>query len=184
MLRIGGSLGEQNLRAEAHYDLALDAMSAGDVASAEPHLAAAVRYYRDVDHLDGLARCLGAFSGLALKRGHAHLSAWLTGAAAAARDTIGLTPWPTVTEAERRTVERAEALLPSTEFAAQVAAGRRQTIEDALNQAVLTLSGGHQQPPAGAHPAPGSRGLPRSGRNERDALARRRRPSSPARRHS
>jgi predicted ATPase/DNA-binding SARP family transcriptional activator len=184
MLGIGESLGDENLRAEAHYDLALDAMSAGDVAPAEPHLAAAVRYYRAVDHLDGLARCLGAFSGLALKRGHAHLSAWLTGAAAAARDGIGLTPWPAVTEAERRTVERAEALLPSTEFAAQVAAGRRQTIEDALNQAAATLCGGQQPPPAGAHPAPGSRGLPRSGRNERDALARHRRPSSPVRRHS
>jgi predicted ATPase len=184
MLRIGGSLSDENLRAEAHYDLAIDAMSDDDLASAERHLAAAVRYYRDVDHLDGLARCLGASSGLALKRGHGHLAAWLTGATAAARDRIGLTPWPAVTESERRTIERAEALLPSGEFAAQVAAGRRQTVEDALSQAWLTVGSGRQQPPADAHPGPGSHGVARSIRNERDALARRRRPSSPVRRHS
>jgi hypothetical protein len=33
----------------------MDAMSAGDLGSAEPHLAVAVRYYRDIDYLDGLA---------------------------------------------------------------------------------------------------------------------------------
>jgi hypothetical protein len=184
MLTIGGSLGDDNLRAEAHYDLAMDAIWGADPASAEPHLAAAVRYYRDMDHLDGLARCLGAFSGLALKRGDPRLSAWLMGALAAARDRIGLTPWPAVTETEQRTAERARALVPGTEFAAQVAAGYRQTIEDALNRAVLTLNGGPQQPPADGHPAPGSRGLPWSVRNERDALARRRRASHPVRRHS
>ncbi len=34
MLQIARSLGDQNLRAEAHYDLAIDALSAGDAASA------------------------------------------------------------------------------------------------------------------------------------------------------
>jgi hypothetical protein len=38
MLQIARSLGDQNLRAEAHYDLAMDALSAGDSASAQPHL--------------------------------------------------------------------------------------------------------------------------------------------------
>jgi hypothetical protein len=158
MLRIAGSLSDENLRAEAHYDLAMDAIAGADPAAAGPHLAAAVRSYREMDHLDGLARCLGAFSGLALKRGHAHLSARLAGAAAAARDRIGLTPWPAVTEAEERTIERAQALLPSGEFADQVASGRRLTIEDALNQALLALCGGHRPPPADACPAPGSHG--------------------------
>jgi hypothetical protein len=184
MLTIGGSLGDDNLRAEAHYDLAMDAIWGADPASAEPHLAAAVGYYRDMDHLDGMARCLGAFSALALKRGHPRLSAWLAGALAAARDRIGLTPWPAVTETEQRTAERARALVPGTEFAALVADGHQQTIEDALNQAVLTLNDGPQEQPAGPHPAPGSRGLPRSVRDERDALARRRRASHPVRRHS
>jgi hypothetical protein len=102
-------------------------------------LSAAVRSFRIVDHLDGLARCLGALSGLALRRKHIHSAAWLIGAAAAARDRTGLTPWPAATEAERRIIESARALLPSGEFAEQVTSGRAQTIEDALTQAPLAL---------------------------------------------
>jgi hypothetical protein len=123
--------------AEAHYDLAMDAISADDPRTAEPHLAVAVRYYRDIDHLDGLTRCLGALSALALNRSQAHLAARLIGAAAGARASIGLTPWPAVTEAERRIIERTQALLPDDEFTAQVTAGRGQTVEDALTRVPL-----------------------------------------------
>ena len=141
MLTIARSLPDENMRAEARYDLAMDALSAGDAPSAEAHLAVAVRRYRDIDHLDGLARCLGALSALALGRGQAHLAARLIGAAAAARDSIGLTPWPAVTEAEGRIIERTQALLPADEFTAQAAAGRCQTAEDALTQALPPLLG-------------------------------------------
>jgi predicted ATPase len=141
MLRIARSLGDQNLRAEAHYDLALDALSAGDVASSRPNLVTAVRYYQNLDHLDGLTRCLGALTAVALADEDPQLAARLIGAAAAARDRTGLTPWPAVSEAERRTAERAEALLPRGEYEAQVASGRSQTIEDALAQALQTLAG-------------------------------------------
>ena len=141
MLQIARSAGDQNLRAEAHYDLAMDALSAGDVASAQPHLAVAVQHYRNLDHLDGLTRCLGALTALALACRHPHLAARLIGATAAARDRTGLTPWPAVTEAERRTIERAQALLPRSEYAAQVASGRSQTIDDAFDQAWQTLGG-------------------------------------------
>jgi tetratricopeptide (TPR) repeat protein len=154
MLKIARSLGDENLRAEAHYDLAMDAMAADDVAPAERHLAAAVPRYRAMDHLDGLARCLGALSALALKRGHRHLAARLIGATAAARDSIGLTPWPAVTEAERRTIERTEALLPSSAFAAQITSGRSLTIEDALTQALLTLRPGTNGDPLTSTPLP------------------------------
>jgi predicted ATPase/DNA-binding SARP family transcriptional activator len=145
-LQIGCSLGDQNMRAEAHYNLAMDAITAGDSRSAEPHLAAAVRHYRTMEHLDGLSRCLGALSALALARQQVHLSARLIGAAAAMRDRTGLTPWPTVTEAERRTIERTEGLLPRSEFVAQVTSGRRQTMEDAFSQALPILEGGSRQP--------------------------------------
>jgi predicted ATPase len=144
MLQIARSLGDQNLRAEARYDLAIDALSAGDVVSAQTHLVVAVRFYQNLDHLDGLTRCLGALTALALACEHPHLAARLIGATAAARDHTGLTPWPAVSEAERRTIERAQALLPRSEYAAQVASGRSQTIEDALAQALQIL--GDQTP--------------------------------------
>ena len=141
MLGIARSLGDENLRAEGHYDVAMDALSGGDVASAQPHLVVAVEHYRSLDHLDGLTRCLATLSALAVALDHPQLAARLIGATAAARDRTGLTPWPTVIEAERRSVERAAALLPGSEYAAQVAAGRSQTLEDAFAQAWQALGG-------------------------------------------
>ena len=138
-LDIASSLNDQNLIAEAHYDLALDVMLLGDPSSAQSHLDVAVGCYRDFDHLDGLARCIGAFSALALQRGDSHLAARLIGAAAAARDNIGLTPWPSVTELERRTTDRVRARLPDDAFSALVDSGRSLTIKDALAEARARL---------------------------------------------
>jgi len=133
---IARSIGDENLRAEAHYVLALDAMAASDTWSASPHLAAAVRHYQNLDHFEGLARCLGTLSALALARGDPHLAARLIGTTAAVRDRFGFKPWPYVAQAERRTIEQAEALLPDSEYASQLAAGRSQTIDDALTAAL------------------------------------------------
>jgi predicted ATPase len=141
MLGITRSLGDGNQRAEAHYDLAMDAVSAGDPGSAGPHLAAAARRYTDIDHRDGLARCFGALAAVALQREHTHLAAWLVGATAAAR-VIGLTPWPSVAEAEGRVIERIRAALPEAEFTAEVAAGRTYTAEAALARAWAALEDG------------------------------------------
>ena len=141
MLGITRSLGDGNQRAEAHYDLAMDAVSAGDPGSAGPHVAAAARRYADIDHRDGLARCLGALAAVALQRERTHLAAWLVGATAAAR-AIGLTPWPSVAEAEGRVSERIRASLPEAEFTAEIAAGRTYTAEDALARAWAALEDG------------------------------------------
>jgi hypothetical protein len=83
----------------------------------------------------------GTFTALAVAREEPRLAARLIGANAAARDRTGLTPWPLVSEAERRTIERAQALLPRSEYAAQVASGRSQTTEGALSEALQALGG-------------------------------------------
>lgn len=131
MLRHARSLDDDNQRAEAHYALAMDALSAGDPEPAQHHLALAARHYTDLDNRDGLARCLGALAALAHHRGDDRLAAWLIGATAAAR-AIGLTPWPAVAEAEARVVAQVRASLSDEEFAAQEAAGRAQTTAAAL----------------------------------------------------
>ncbi len=138
-LDIACSLNDQNLIAEAHYDLALDVMLLGDRESAQSHLDVAVDRYHDFDHLDGLARCIGAFSALALERGDSHLASRLIGATAAARDNIGLAPWPSVTELERRTIDRVRALVPAEAFNDLVDSGRSLTINDALAEARARL---------------------------------------------
>jgi tetratricopeptide (TPR) repeat protein len=150
VLAIARSIGDENLRAEAHYLLAIDAMAVSDTRSAAPQLAAAVLHYRSIDHLEGITRCAGALSELALQCGDPDLAARLIGSAGAVRDRFGLTPWPSVTQAERRTTQRASALLSDGEYAAQLAAGRSQTIDDALTAALPILQ--HQQQAAETSP--------------------------------
>jgi hypothetical protein len=138
-LTIARSLGDENLCAEAHYVLAIDAIAAHDAGSAAPQLAAAVQHYKNLDHFQGLARCLGALSALALEGGDPHLAARLIGTATAVRDRFGLRPWPWAAEAEQPTIKQAAALLPDGEYAAQVAAGHSQTVDDALTAALPIL---------------------------------------------
>jgi predicted ATPase len=142
MLTIARSLNDENLRAEAHYVLAIDAIAAGDAGSAAPQLAAAVQDYQNLGHFEGLTRCLAALSALALQRGDPHLAARLVGTTTAVRDRFGgsgLRPWPWAAQAEKPTIERAAALLPGGEYDAQLAVGRSQTIDDALTAALSIL---------------------------------------------
>ena len=73
---------------------------------------------------------------MALQGGDPYLAARLIGTTAAVRDRFGLKPWPCVTQAERRTIQRTAALLSDGEYTAQLAAGRSQTIDDALTAAL------------------------------------------------
>ena len=142
MLTIARSLDDENLRAEAHYVLAVDALADGDAGSAAPHLAAAIRHYQNLGHFEGLTRCLAALSALALQHGDPHLAARLIGTAAEVRDRFGgsgLRPWPWAAQAEQPTIEQAKALLPGAEYTAQLAAGRSQTIDEALAAATPIL---------------------------------------------
>ena len=138
MLHITGSLRDDNQRAEAHYALALDALSASDPGSARSHLAAAVRLYTRIDHRGGLARCLAGLAGVAAQCQQAQLAARLIGATEATR-AIGLTPWPSVAEAEDQVIRQVKAALPEAAFAEAFAAGRTDTTEAALAQARAAL---------------------------------------------
>ncbi|MEV0460710.1 ATP-binding protein, partial [Catellatospora methionotrophica] len=134
-LDIADSLNDANLLAEANYELAWDDLVLTDPVSAHPHLVAAERGYRRLDHLDGLTRCLGALSELAVQHGEHHLAVRLAGSAAAAREQIGLTPWPSVAELEQRTTDGLRATLPDDVYRAQFDTGRRLTVHDALAEA-------------------------------------------------
>jgi predicted ATPase len=138
MLAITRSVGDQNQHAEAHHDLALDALLAGDPAAAQSHLAAAARRYSEISHPGGMARCLGALAEVARQQQRPHLAARLVGAAAAAR-AIGLAPWPLVAKAEDRITKRVQAALPDADFNADVAQGRTDTPEAALAAAWAAL---------------------------------------------
>lgn len=135
-------LADDNQLAEAQYGLALDALTVEDLAPVPALLAAAVRLYQNIDHREGLARCLGALSALAAARGDGRLAARLIGATAAARDALGLEPWQAVAEFDRRNARRVASLLPAAEFRRQVEAGRAQKLDKAMAQALPVLAGG------------------------------------------
>jgi hypothetical protein len=140
-LRAARAYDDENLRAEAHYFLAMDSLAAGDPDPVYSHLATAARYYADIDHRDGLTRSLGMLGALALDRGLPQLAARLAGATAAARDDIRLAPWPAVAEGERRVARRVQGLLPADEYAGQLAAGRAIRLEPAISEALSALAG-------------------------------------------
>ena len=139
-LHTADAAGDDNLHAEALFFLAMDSLAAGDPDPAHRHLEAAARYYTDIDHRDGQTRCLGMLSSLALYRGDPRLAARLAGATAAARDDIGLVPWPSVAEAERRVTDRIQSLLPAAEYAAETASGRLVGLEIAIVGALTSLA--------------------------------------------
>jgi hypothetical protein len=89
---------------------------------------------------------LGMLSSLALYRGDPRLAARLGGATAAARDEIGLVPWPNVAEAERRVTESIQARLPAAEYGEQAAAGRSAGLEAAITGALGRLAAGRPRP--------------------------------------
>ena len=55
---------------------------------------------------------------------------------------FGLKSWPWAAQTEQPTIERTAALLPGGEYAAQLAVGRRQTLDQALTAARPILHGG------------------------------------------
>jgi len=143
VLGIAHSLRDDNQGAEAHYDLAMDALAVGDPEAARSHLATAADWFARIDHREGLARCLGALAAVALRCHHPHLAARLVGTAEATR-AIGLAPWPSVAEAESRVTRQIRAALPGAELAAASADGRADTAEAALARAQAALGAGER----------------------------------------
>jgi tetratricopeptide (TPR) repeat protein len=123
-LRIAEELGDPNLSAESHFQLAHDAVDEGKLDEARAHAAAAAEHYLSADHLEGESFTLGTLAGIAVASGDAALAARLLGAAAALRDPIELRPWPLVGEIERRYAQRARDALGDEAFDGEYAAGR------------------------------------------------------------
>ena len=137
-LAIAEDVGDVNLQAEVQVAIAHDAIAAGDLHEARDRAAAAVHLYRAIDHREGMAYCLGAMAGLATAEEDHERAALLLGAAARAREAIGLPPWPLVAELERRYAERACASAGADAFNAAFKAGRAHEPDDTLRRVTLS----------------------------------------------
>ena len=74
--------------------LGVDALAGGDVQAARASLVAASRAHQRLADAEGSANCLGGFAAVALLQGRPQVAAELLGAAARARELVGVTIWP------------------------------------------------------------------------------------------
>lgn len=123
-LRISHELGDVNLNADAEFHLAAFAVQAADIAAARAHLQTAARYYLDLVHLDGMARCLAVAAGIALLERDADRGAELLSAADAVRTPLEIRPWPMISILEGRWADGLRGRLGEAEFARASERGR------------------------------------------------------------
>jgi predicted ATPase len=83
-----------HLRAQLRDLLGVDALAAGDVATARAHLAAAADLHIGLFDQEGSAYCLDGLAAVALAQGKPDVSARLLGAARHAREVVGVSVWP------------------------------------------------------------------------------------------
>jgi predicted ATPase len=130
-LHIGETLGDENLIAEAHLELAHESIEMGELEDARERLRITADYYRKLEYLEGKSYCLAALAGLAIGQGEARFAARLLGAVAGTREPIDLRPWPQLGEIERRYAERTRAALTQDDFEEEFKAGRQMSPDEA-----------------------------------------------------
>ncbi|HVN13987.1 MAG TPA: DUF4062 domain-containing protein [Kineosporiaceae bacterium] len=130
------AIDDQQLRAQAHDQLALDALVALDPQTARRELETAAVLHRALGDYEGMAYSLDGFAGLALAGARPDLAARLLGAASRARELLGLAVWPFLRSLQAQLDGLARAALPAAEFDAAFAAGRELDPVAALDLAV------------------------------------------------
>jgi hypothetical protein len=121
-----------HLRAQLRDLLGVDALAAGDVATARAHLAAAADLHIGLFDQEGSAYCLDGLAAVALAQGKPDVSARLLGAARHARDVVGVSIWPwlqAITDAGTAAVRAAAG---AADFDRLTAEGARLRAVDAL----------------------------------------------------
>ncbi len=138
VLRRAQAVDDDHMRAQAHDQLSLDAMLAGDLAAATRHLRAAAALHRALRDHEGIAYCLEGFAALALAGGRPEPAVRLIGTAEEARRLVGVAVWPFMRPLHARLETFARTALPDG-FEAAWAAGRAVEPLTALDEALASL---------------------------------------------
>ena len=126
------AIDNHQLQAQILDMLGLDAATAGDMAAARHHYAAAAELHIGLLDYEGSSYGLSGFAALALAQGRAPAAARLIGASGYARQVIGTVIWPGMQSTiDDLSAAAARALGPAA-FAAATADGARLRIPDAL----------------------------------------------------
>jgi predicted ATPase len=148
------AIDDDHMTAQAHDQLALDAMLAGEMPTARGHLAHAAGLHSALHDHEGMAYCLEGFAGLALATQHPELAARLLGAAARSRELVGVAIWTFMRPLEQRLQALVRAAVPGDGFEAAFAEGRTLQPEAALEIAVRETGETEEVRGAAGTPAP------------------------------
>jgi tetratricopeptide (TPR) repeat protein len=130
------AIDDDHMTAQAHDQLALDAMLASDLPAARSHLQEAARLHRGLHDREGIAYCLEGFAGIALATRRPELAARLLGAADRARRLVGVAVWPFMRPLHERFEGLVRAAAGDEGFEAAFAEGSTLDPESALALAV------------------------------------------------
>ena len=120
--------------------LGVDALVAGDLAAARASLVAAAGMHQRLADSEGSANCLGAFAAVALMQGRLPVAAELMGAAARARELVGVTVWPALQPAAAQLDAAVRAALDPAEREAALERGRAMPLLTGLAYAVAATA--------------------------------------------
>jgi tetratricopeptide (TPR) repeat protein len=134
VLALADAIGDDHMRAQAHDQLGLDDLLAGDLDRAAEHLHLAAGLHRGLRDHEGIAYCLEGFAALSLARGDAPGAARLMGVAAAARRLVGVAVWPFMQPLHERLETFARTALGDA-YDPAFAAGLQEEPLDALDAA-------------------------------------------------
>jgi hypothetical protein len=132
------AIGDDHMTAQAHDQLALDALLASDLDTARTELGRSAALHRALHDREGTAYCLEGFATLALTMQQPDVAARLLGAADHARHLVGVVVWPFV----RPLRERLESFvrMSTADFDTAFAEGSGLEPEDALDLAVRSFT--------------------------------------------
>jgi hypothetical protein len=147
VLALAEAIEDDHMRAQAHDQLALDALLAGELDPAAEQLGRAAALHGELRDHEGIAYCLEGFAALALARGQAEEAARFMGTAAAARRLVGVAIWPFLRPLHERLETFARMALPDG-FDAAFSAGLE--LEPLV---VLAAAAAAEPPPPPAPPA-------------------------------
>jgi predicted ATPase len=116
--------------------LGVDALVAGDVAAARETLVLAAGAHQRLADSEGSANCLDGFAAVALLQGRPTVAAELVGAAARAREVVGVTVWPALQPSAAQLEAAVRGALSPADWAAATGRGRALPVRPALALAV------------------------------------------------
>jgi hypothetical protein len=147
VLRHATGIGDDHMIAQAHDQLALDALLAFDLDTARAELGRAAGLHRTLHDRESTAYCLEGFASLALATQQPELAARLMGAAEHARHLVGVAVWPFVRPLRQRLegFVRASTARFDAAFAEGAALGPEEALDLATRSLLPAESGGSAQ---------------------------------------